>query len=260
MWKKDRFETWKPDDRFSIVKSIDMHTTGEPLRIIYDGLEEIDGKSVLDIRKTLKEKYDFIRTSLMWEPRGHADMYGCILTKPFSKNADFGIIFLHNEGYSTMCGHGIIAIAKAVVEFGLVEKREPITEIGIDSPAGFVKAYVKIENNKIVDIYFHNVPSFVYSINDSIEVENIGSVNFDIAFGGAFYAFVDADSINLSLKQENVRKIIDAGIKIKQAVMKKRTIKHPYEEDLSFLYGVIFTSKSKNPNIYNKNVCIFADG
>lgn len=257
---KDKFENWKPDDRFSVVKSIDLHTAGEPLRIIYDGLPDIEGNSVLDIRRILREKCDFIRTSLMWEPRGHADMYGCILTKPFSKDADFGVVFMHNEGYSTMCGHGIIGAAKAALELGLVEKQKPITKIGIDSPAGFVQAYAIAKNDFIDDIYFHNVPSFVYSLDNKIDVEGIGNVKFDIAFGGAFYAYVDADSINVSLKKENFRSIINIGMKIKNKIMKEREIKYPFEDDLSFLYGVIFIGKSENEGADSRNVCIFADG
>ena len=129
-------QNWEPDASWLRITAIDAHTAGEPLRIITSGLPELKGKNILERRRYMKENYDHLRTALMWEPRGHADQYGCIITPPASKEADFGVIFLHNEGYSTMCGHAIIAVTKIAVETGLVHASEPETMIKIDSPAG----------------------------------------------------------------------------------------------------------------------------
>lgn len=98
------------------IKTIDMHTGGEPLRVIIDGFPELKGNSVLEYRQYCKNNFDYLRTALMLEPRGHADMYGCILLPPNDDDGDLGIIFLHNEGYSTMCGHAIIAISTLAIE------------------------------------------------------------------------------------------------------------------------------------------------
>lgn len=242
------------------IKTIDMHTAGEPLRVIIDGFAPIKGETILQKRKYVKENLDHLRTALMYEPRGHADMYGVLVVEPENKNSDFGVIFMHNEGYSTMCGHATIAISKLAVKLQWVQVTKPITKIKIDAPCGVLESFVTIdENDIIVDISFHCVPSFVVALDEEVLVEGIGEVRYDLAYGGAFYAYVDADSINLSLDKENYSQIINYGKQIKQVIMhSKQNIKHPFEDDLSFLYGVIFiTNSSKH---HSKNVCVFADG
>src|SRR4030095_8020058 len=245
---------WQPPGHWTKITTIDMHTGGEPLRVIIDGLPPIAGQTVLEKRRYFREHYDFIRTGLMWEPRGHADMYGAVVTP--STNADLDVFFLHNEGYSTMCGHAIIALTKLVLETGLVNKQE----ITFNVPAGRVLAHAKLEDGKVTETSFRNVPSFLYLRDQQVEVPELGKVRFDVAYGGAFYAFVDAQQVNLTLSPENFNRIIDHGRSIKQVVMTQFPIKHPYEEDLGFLYGTIFTGSPVDPAHHSRNVCIFADG
>ncbi len=196
----------------------------------------------------------------MWEPRGHADMYGCILTEPITKHADFGVLFLHNEGYSTMCGHGIIAVTKVAVETGLIKMKRPETVVRIDSPAGLITAYARIKNGKVGSVYFHNVPSFVLMLDQVVDVPHIGRVRFDLAFGGAFYAFVKAEDVGVRMIAEDYRSLIEKGMAIKRAVMNNFSIPHPFENDLSFLYGTIFTGPAMSSGAHSRNVCIFAEG
>lgn len=252
------YPTHKGWDR---IKTIDMHTGGEPLRVILDGLPELKGDSVLAYRRYIKENYDEYRTALMFEPRGHADMYGCILLPPNDEGADFGILFLHNEGYSTMCGHAIIAITKLAVEMGWVAMQEPITRMAIDAPCGRIISYANIENSKVSSTHFHCVPSFVVALDLQIKVEGLGTVTYDLAYGGAFYAYVDADELGIDLSAENVQEHIQKGMAIKNAVMNSdQTIDHPIEEDLSFLYGTIFISQKTTGDAHSRNVCVFAEG
>ncbi len=248
-------------DNWLKISTIDMHTEGEPLRVIVDGFPELIGNNVLSIRKYVKEHYDHLRTALMFEPRGHADMYGCILTPPFSDEADFGIIFMHNEGYSTMCGHATIAITKLAVEMGWIQKTRPVTKLKIDAPCGLIIAYAGIENNTVTDVSFDNVPSFVMGLSREVAVPGLGTINYDLAYGGAFYAFVDADNLGIDMTAENYQYLIKTGMDIKKAVMQSdNDIRHPFEEDLSFLYGTIFTGKAHSDHAGSRNVCIFADG
>jgi len=239
------------------ITTIDMHTCGEPLRIITGGLPEIPGRTVLERRRYFREHLDAFRTGLMWEPRGHADMYGVVLTPPNDNGADFGAFFLHNEGYSTMCGHAMIALARYAVDHNMARNKNKIL---IDVPAGRIMASVKEVNGCYQASFFRNVPSFVYLRDGIVEVEIFGRLKFDIAFGGAFYALVKAEDFSLSMKPGNSHLFIDLGRKIKRAVNEVVSIKHPFEEDLSFLYGVIFTGKAENPEHHSRNVCIFADG
>jgi trans-L-3-hydroxyproline dehydratase len=247
---------WKVPNFWQKIETIDLHTGGEPLRVFTKGLPEIKGNTILEKRKYFKENLDFIRTGTMWEPRGHADMYGAVITEPVNKDSDFGTFFLHNEGYSTMCGHAIIALVKLMHDTGIMVKDEYI----IDAPPGLIRAKAEIKDGKVIRTIFKNVPSFLLAANQKINVPGIGEVKFDIAFGGAFYAFVDADSVGIGLEAADYNQLIDWGKKIKKAVAKNFDIKHPFESDLSFLYGTIFTGKAKNPKHHSRNVCIFADG
>ncbi len=238
-----------------------MHTAGEPLRVLLSGFPETEGKTILDRRNFVKENYDHLRKSLMFEPRGHADMYGCILTPPEREDSDFGIIFMHNEGYSTMCGHATIAISKLAVEMGWIEKIRPITQIKIDAPCGQLSAFVDFVAGQ-THCRFHCVPSFVTALDQEVEISNFGSIKYDIAYGGAFYAYVNTSPLNIGLIPENYSRLIRLGMDIKRAVavQDREFINHPVEQDLSFLYGTIFIEDSDSPNIHSRNICIFADG
>ncbi len=245
---------WRVPEGWSRITTIDMHTGGEPLRVIVDGLPQIEGRTVLEKRRYFREHHDSLRTGLMWEPRGHADMYGAVITP--SVDADFDVFFLHNEGYSTMCGHAIIALTKLVVETKLVNT----SEVTFNVPAGRIEANARVSNDQVIESSFRNVPSFLYLRDEHVEVDGIGRVRFDVAYGGAFYAFVDAQELGLALIPEQANRLIDYGRRIKHAVMSQFPITHPQEEDLSFLYGTIFTSPALDPEHHSRNVCIFADG
>jgi trans-L-3-hydroxyproline dehydratase len=231
-----------------------MHTGGEPLRIITEGLPELQGRTVLEKRRDFRERFDHLRTGLMFEPRGHADMYGAVLTR--SADADFDVFFLHNEGYSTMCGHAIIALTRYVIEAGLIDK----ADVSFNVPAGRIEARAHRADGRILRTSFRNVPSFVYRRDEQLRIAGLGDVRFDIAYGGAFYALVDAPALGLDLTPAHFLRLIDAGRRIKHAVMQAIPIEHPCEPDLSFLYGTIFVGPPHDAGHHSRNVCIFADG
>lgn len=251
---------WKPPKEWKVITTIEAHTAGEPLRVFTGGLPEIKGSTILEKRRFFRDNFDYIRTGTMWEPRGHADMYGAIITKPDTPDGDFGVFFIHNEGYSTMCGHAIIALTTLILDTGMIIKEEPYPVIKIDAPAGRIAATAHMENGKVKKVSFLNVPSFVYKQDQRVEVPGIGMVKYDIAFGGAFYAFCNAEELNLSMEAKDYYQLIDVGKRIKHAVMNQMEIKHPFEEDLGFLYGTIFVGAPHDPANHSRNVCIFADG
>lgn len=251
---------WQAPGDWQQVTVIDAHTAGEPLRVYVDGYPDLPGETILARRRYARENLDLLRTALMWEPRGHADMYGCIITPTVTPTADFGVLFLHNEGYSTMCGHGIIAVTKVALETGMMPMQLPVTRIGIDTPAGLVTAYARIENNAVSSVYFHNVPSYVAELDATVEVPGLGEIRYDLAFGGAFYAYVQAADAGVRCHPDDFRALIEKGMAIKRAVMASRKIEHPFEEDLNFLYGTIFIGPPKGKGADSRNVCIFAEG
>lgn len=236
------------------ITTIDMHTGGEPLRVVTSGLPPIQGNTVLEKRRYFRDHYDHLRTGIMFEPRGHADMYGAVLTP--SKDADFDVFFLHNEGYSTMCGHAIIALTKFVIEAGLIEG----PSVSFNVPAGRIESTAVIEDGRAVRITFRNVPSFLYRRQEMMNVEAVGCVKFDIAYGGAFYAIVEAAPLGLQLDEMHYSRLIEAGKRIKHAIIKQMPIEHPFEPDLGFLYGTIFTGPPRTTGHHSRNVCIFAEG
>ena len=255
-------KAWNTPEGMLTIDTIDLHTGGEPLRVVISGWPEIPGKTVLDRRRYVMENHDHLRKALMWEPRGHADMYGCIIIPPNDEMGDFGIIFMHNEGYSTNCGHAIIAISALAFMMEWKEGKEGENKLIIDAPCGRMISYTLIENRKVKKVRFESVPSFAVTLNTKIKVPGLGNVTYDLAYGGAFYAYVDMDKndFDFDLSSEHYQTLIHAGMHIKQAVMtQSQHIHHPFEEDLSFLYGTIFLSTDLD-TMTSRNVCIFAAG
>ncbi len=162
-----------------MIQTVDYHTAGEPFRIVTGGVEPLPGARILDKRRYAAESLDHVRRLLVHEPRGHADMYGCFVTEPEDDGADLGVVFFHNAGYSTACGHGTIALVTWAIESGLVEGPEVV----VDVPSGRLPTVARVEEGRVVSVRFRNVPSFVHAR----DLEAAGH-RVDVAFGGAFYA------------------------------------------------------------------------
>jgi len=233
-----------------ILSTVEMHTGGEPTRIVVDGWPRFAGRTLLDKRREAKERFDRLRRGLMLEPRGHDGMYGALLVEPDHPEADLAVLFMHNEGWSTMCGHATIALARWAVESGRVKG----PTVRLQCPCGLVVARVAADGW----VRFESVPSFAYALDRVAPTATWGPVTVDIAYGGAFYALMAADSIGLDLRRSPVRAIVDAGEEIAQAVAAAVPIEHPDEPDLAFLYGTILTDGGDGAGTPSRNVCIFA--
>ncbi len=243
-----------------MITTIDAHAAGEPLRIVTSGVPPLVGTTMLEKRRYMHENFDYIRRALMWEPRGHRDMYGAVLTQKVTPEADLGVLFMHNEGYSTMCGHGIIALVTTLLETGALAAQGQHTPVNLDTPAGLVRATAHLDSNGHVErVSFLNVPSFVYARDVELDVPAYGHLTVDVAFGGAFYAFLPAAQVGLSIAPEQANQLATAGDMITTAVNASLPIKHPIEADLSFLYGTIFTDQPEAPAHHSRNVCVFAN-
>jgi proline racemase len=262
---------WSPPSNWTRLCAVDLHTEGEPLRVLISGLEPIPGRSMLEKRRYAQAHLDGLRRLLILEPRGHADMYGAIVTEPTSPDSDLGVLFLHNQGWSTMCGHGLIALVTCLLETGLSPSTYPGLdpeylrakgELRLDTPAGQVLARPTWapDGRRVTRVTFRNVASFAYALDETVEVPGLGRVRYDLAFGGAFYAYAEAAEVGLDLEAGAYRGLIEAGTAIKQAVMAAVEIRHPIEPDLGFLYGVILGGPAQNPAHQARNVCIFAQG
>ena len=241
------------------IATIEMHTGGEPFRIVTSGLPPLPGASIVARRRWCAENIDDIRRALIFEPRGHADMYAGYLTEPVTPGADFGVIFLHNEGYSDHCGHGTIALATAAVEFGWVTRKMPETRVGIDAPCGFIEAFVAWDGHNAGAVRFVNVPSFVWLADAAVYTPDFGRVSGDICFGGAFYFYVDGRPFGLEIRPQNIEALIRFGAQVKAAANIAYPLAHPEIPELNHIYGTIIDGEPLDPGSSQANCCIFAD-
>lgn len=244
----------------SSIQTVEMHTGGEPLRIITDGVPVPKGRTLLEKRAYLRDHADQYRRFLMFEPRGHKDMYGALLVPHDHPDADLAVIFMHNEGYSTMCGHAIMALGRYALDYGLVVKEDGETEVNIQCPCGLVRAYVTTENGVTGAVRFESVPAFSYKLGQFVETVDYGPVELDIGYGGAFYAILDAATLGLDVRSSRTRDLVAAASQISDAVKAQVPITHPEEKELGYLYGTILTDggigRADSPGA---NICVFAD-
>jgi proline racemase len=224
------------------VETVDYHTGGEPFRIVTGGVPGLAGRTILDKRRHAREDLDDVRKLLVHEPRGHADMYGCFVTEPEDDGADLGVVFFHNEGYSTACGHGTIALVTWALETGRIEAQEPETRVVVDVPSGRLETRARVEGGDVKSVRFRNVPAFVQSPG--------------VSFGGAFYA-----SVEERVEPQELPRLIELGRRVKRELEAEREIVHPLEPELNGVYGVVFWQhEDDGPPLVQRNVTVFADG
>jgi proline racemase len=243
------------------ILTLDAHAAGEPLRLVLEGFPVPPGRTMLDKRAWLKAHADHLRRALMLEPRGHPDMYGALLTEPVSPGADAGVLFMHNEGYSTMCGHGVIAVTTMVFERGLLQPRRE-GELTLDAPAGPIRATAQVARGadrcRVERVAFQNVPSFV--LHGAVPVRvGTRALLVDVAFGGAFYAIADSEAVGIPIEAGRLQDLRRAGMEIKHAVEAARRVAHPLDPGLEGIYGTIFTGPGRDRSADLRNVTIFAE-
>ncbi len=249
------------------LKTIDSHTEGESTRIVYDGFPALHGATMMEKKQDLIDHYDFLRRALMLEPRGHRDMFGAVLTEPVHEEADCGVIFLDSGGCLNMCGHGSIGTASMLVETGIVEAREPFTDVVLDAPSGLIRTRVKVEDGHAAEASIWNVPAFLYRADVMLRVPEVfaactmsGTTHIpcDIAFGGSFFALVDADALGLPLKTENIDNITRLGMALRHAVNTQEHIQHP-TLPITTVDLVEFYSRDCDADADLRNCVVFGD-
>ncbi|HEX5467396.1 MAG TPA: proline racemase family protein [Candidatus Limnocylindrales bacterium] len=260
------------------LQAIDLHCGGEPLRLVTAGYPPVPVAPVLERRRWVQEHADHVRQALMYEPRGHRDMYGAVLLPPGRPDADLTVLFMHNAGYSTMCGHGTIAIATALVEEGLIPAHVPETTIRLEAPCGIVVATAAtrwIDSQRgmeggaeVTGVRFENVPSYLHARDLAVHPDGLGldrPLAVDLAYGGAYYGIVDAAALGLRVVPEQVEALTRAGAAITEVLRRDHTPSHPQEADLGFVYGTIIVDgapatapdgRAREADI--RNVTIFA--
>lgn len=242
-----------------IFNAIDTHTAGEPTRIITKGVPTIIGKTMMEKKEYMEEHLDWLRRAVMLEPRGHANMFGAILTEPVHQDADIGIIFMDAGGYLNMCGHGTIGTSMAAVETGIVPKVEPITKVRLDAPAGLVEASVAVVDGKVKSATVTNVPSFLYQQDVKVTTPMLGEVTFDIAFGGSFFALIKSDYLGYDILPKHSEELMNQALELREIINREIKVSHHLQPhiktvDLIEIYGPAVSAQADA-----RNVVIFGD-
>jgi proline racemase len=229
------------------LHAVDSHTEGMPTRVIVGGVGVIPGETMAEKRLHFMSKMDDLRTLLMCEPRGHSAMSGAILQPSTRADCDFGVVFIEVSGCLPMCGHGTIGVATVLVETGMVEVVEPVTRIRLDTPAGPVLAEVAVLDGAARGVTIRNVPSFSLALDRSVDVPGLGRIDYDIAFGGNFYAIVDIAQIGQPFDRAAQQPIVAAGLAIMDAINAADRPVHPESPEISGCHHVYFAAEGSTP-------------
>lgn len=243
-----------------VFTTIDTHTGGNPTRTVISGLPKLSGTTMGEKMLQMKDEYDWIRTFLMYEPRGHDVMSGALIVDPCHPDADVGVIYIETGGYLPMCGHDTIGLCTALVETGMIPVTEPVTTLKLDTPAGLVEVDIQVEGGKAKEVSFVNIPAFLYQQDLTVEVEGIGTVTCDIAYGGNFYAITDARKLHLELTPANASAIVDTAVTIRKAINQAVEIVHPEKPFIRGLTHVEFYTTPDNPGADVKNTVVVPPG
>ncbi|GIO08448.1 proline racemase [Brevibacillus reuszeri] len=243
-----------------VFSTVDTHTGGNPTRTVISGLPKLKGETMADKMLHMKAEYDWIRTLLMYEPRGHDVMSGALIVEPCHPDADFGVIYIETGGYLPMCGHDTIGLCTALIETGLVPVIEPVTKLKLDTPAGLVEVEIQVAGGKAGEVSFTNIPAFLYKKDVSVEVEGLGRVTCDIAYGGNFYAITDARKLGLELTPSNASAIVDTAVRIRKAINQEVEVVHPEKPFIRGLTHVEFYTAPNHADAHVKNTVVVPPG
>ena len=229
-----------------VIHTVESHTEGMPTRVVVGGVAPIPGNSMFERRAYFLEHMDDLRTLLMYEPRGHSAMSGAILQPSTRPDADWGVLYIEVSGCLPMCGHGTIGVATVLVETGMVEVVEPVTTVRLDTPAGLVTVDVQVANGKAENVTITNVASFTLGLDQKVNVPGFGEVTYDMAYGGNFYAIIDADQVGIEFKRENGQRFLNAGLAISDAINAQNPPVHPENPEIKLCHHVDFIAPGDN--------------
>ena len=237
---------------------IDAHTCGNPVRVVTSGGPFLKGNSMSDLRQHFMAEYDWIRTGLMFEPRGHDMMSGAILYPPFRDDTDIGFLFIETSGCLPMCGHGTIGTVTVIVEHGLVKPKTP-GKLRIEVPAGIVEAEYRVENGFVESVRIRNVPSYLDSQDLQVDCPGIGPLTFDVAYGGNFYAIIDPQKDFGSLDQLSASEIIRLSPIMRKLIDEKYKFVHPLDKTIHGCHHIQWTGKPKDPKADGRNAVFYGE-
>jgi proline racemase len=243
-----------------VFRTIESHTGGNPTRTILSGVPRLSGATMMEKAEDFRRRFDWIRTALMFEPRGHGVMSGCVLTEPVHPRADIGVIFIEVGGYLPMCGHDTIGLVTALIESGQIPAQEPDTTVTLDTPSGVVPTVARVKDGRVESVSFDNVPAFVLHDDVQVSLDDGRRVDLDIAWGGNFYGLVAASSVSLSLTAQSARTAVRLAQKIRRAVDAAIPVVHPEFPNVRGLTHIEFFGAPSRPEADIKNMVVVPPG
>lgn len=242
----------------NVMTIVETHSSGETTKVVMGGIPRIPGKSMWEKTKYCQEHLDHLRKALMTQPRGFSGILGAIVTEPVNQGADFGLIFIYSGGYFHSCGDSTFSVVKALIEQGMIQIKGPVAKVVLDTGAGLVRAEAEVNNGIVGKISFEAPPSF-YQESKLIDVPDIGKIHADIAFGGMYYAIVDAEEVGVAVKPNNARKLTAVGMNILDAANNQVKVRHPEKPELNKIELVTFFAKPAKPEHHFKHANVYAD-
>jgi proline racemase len=237
---------------------IDYHTEGEPMRIVVGGAEQIPGATLMERSEHLAAHGRDLLGFTLYEPRGHSAMCGAILTEPVTPGADVGVLFIEPLGPVHMCGHGAIALGAMLVETGRVPAPDGTATVTLDTPAGVVSCQVSTGAGRPTAVTFRNVPAFSAGLDLTVEVPGLGPVAFDLAYGGHFYALVEAAPLGLALEPKEATRLVEIGERIRLAIEAAVPLVHPGMPAARGLLYIQFHEPARRPDARYRNAVVVA--
>ena len=237
---------------------IDGHTCGNPVRLVAGGGPRLDGDTMLERRAHFLREFDWIRTGLMFEPRGHDMMSGSILYPPTRDDCDVGVLFIETSGCLPMCGHGTIGTVTMGIENGLITPRAP-GRLSIDAPAGKVDITYRQEGRFVEEVRLTNVPAFLHSEGLTVQVEGLGEVVVDVAYGGNFYAIVEPQKAFRDIADFTAGALIGLSPKLRAALNAKYDFTHPLHPAINGLSHILWTGAPRHPQAHARNAVFYGD-
>jgi proline racemase len=229
-----------------VLAAVDSHTEGMPTRVITGGVGPIAGATMLERKLHFEAHMDDLRLLLMREPRGHGAMSGAILQPPTRPDADWGVLFIEVSGCLPMCGHGTMGVATVLVETGMVAVTEPETVVRLDTPAGLVTARVAVRDGKATAVTLRNVPSFLHATDREVDVAGLGTIRYDMAFGGNFYALTPAADAGLEVDPARADDLVEAGLAVIAAIDAADRPVHPADARIAGCAHVVFHAPGRD--------------
>ncbi len=242
------------------LNAVDTHTEGEPTRIITGGVGPLAGESISEKRDFFRTHLDHLRTALLHEPRGHRDMFGCVLSEPAGTDAGFGMFFMDGGGYLDMCGHATVGVSTALVQMGMVTGEGPRRRIRFETPAGPVESVVAVREGRAVSVTFRGVPSFVEHLDVSLPVPGLGELRVDVAYGGNWFVYVDADALGIEVSLRNIREVVELGLRVREAANRNLSVRHPEIPGSDHIGIATVLSRPEDPAATYRNVHVFGPG